>query len=1072
LFIFLWTSSAVSQNIAEISKEFVKPDSENQPWVYWFWNNGNLTKEGITGDLEAMQRVGIKGVLIMEVGQNAPKGPVDFLSDRWRELFQFMITEAERCSIEVNMNNDPGWNGSGGAWIKPDEAMQVLTWSETSVTGTGKTQEVALPSPSVKMDYYRDIVVLAFPTPDDVTGKAPVNVNANRRGNAENKAVISKNTIIDITKQMENTGTLKWNAPKGNWTVLRIGHTCKGVMVAPAPEAGIGLECDKLSIKGTDAAFAGQIGRLVAENKKQVGKVFVSTHIDSWENGSQNWTANMREEYQQRRHYDLLPYLPVFAGYIVDNTELTDRFLWDFRHTVSEMVLEYHVKRMSDLSHEHGLRLSIEGYDQSPCDFLQFGGIADEPMGEFWCGGSWIGNDGFRLSECKGMSSAGHIYGRNIIGAEAFTAADAERWLRHPGSMKALGDRAFCEGINRFVFHRYSFQPWNNIKPGLMMGPWGVHYERTQTWWELTPAWHEYLTRCQYLLRQGLFVADICYLEPEDSPQGFSNHPHEGYPWDQCGAHAALQMSVKDGRLVLPSGMTYRILVLPQSERMTPELAGKVLQLVKDGATVIGNRPDAALGLVDYPNHDNKLKELATQLWGDASGQSGERTVGKGRIIWGKTAADVLTQQGVTADFTAKQPLNHIHRRTPDADIYFVANPEDDFTLVQTTFRAEGIPELWSPETGKVTPVAAYQTQNGVTNILLPLRSMESVFVVFRKDAANKTDVIASISHDNIPLGIPQDANIPAIKILHAKYGPLKDAEKTIDVKTKVQELINEGKYNFSVTEMAKPVDPAFGVVKTLIIEYEMEDETHTWQGDDRTAVNFRKMEKTPIIAEPSINAAGKICINAWASGHYDVLLVSGKKWSANITIPEAFEITGAWQVQFPKKTLTFNKLISWSNSDDESIRYFSGTAVYSKTFKAPKKFFAADQRIYLDLGEVGTIAELTVNGKSFGTLWKLDKTIDITDALKPSGENQIEIRITNLWPNRLIGDAKLPAEKERQPNGTLSAWPEWVYGGKPDPSGRETFSMWNLWSQDDELQPSGLMGPVKLVLVKQYVVK
>jgi hypothetical protein len=321
-------------------------------------------------------------------------------------------------------------------------------------------------------------------------------------------------------------------------------------------------------------------------------------------------------------------------------------------------------------------------------------------------------------------------------------------------------------------------------------------------------------------------------------------------------------------------------------------------------------------------------------------------------------------------------------------------------------------------------------------------------------------------------LGEPLKVDIPSIKIINAKYGPPNDATKTIDVKAKVQELINEGNYNFSVTEMAKPVDPAFGVVKTLVIEYEMENETHTWRGNDQSSVNLFNWEKTPVIAEPSINAAGKTCINAWVSGRYDVSLVSGKKWSANVTVPEPVEITGAWQVQFPKKTLTFDKLISWSNSDDEQIKYFSGTAVYSKTIKAPKKFFAADQRIYLDLGQVDVIAELTVNGQSFGILWKLNKTIDVTDALKSSGENQIEIRVTNLWANRLIGDAKLPPEKERKANGTLSAWPEWVYSGQPDPSGRETFSMWNLWKADDKLQSSGLIGPVKLISVKQCVVK
>jgi hypothetical protein len=294
---------------------------------------------------------------------------------------------------------------------------------------------------------------------------------------------------------------------------------------------------------------------------------------------------------------------------------------------------------------------------------------------------------------------------------------------------------------------------------------------------------------------------------------------------------------------------------------------------------------------------------------------------------------------------------------------------------------------------------------------------------------------------------------------------------RTIDVKEKLQAIIDGGGRNFSVSAMAQPVDPAYMVVKTLTIAYEMDGETHTWQGTDPMKVNLSiKLEKSPLIAEPSINVVGTTCLNAWSSGHYDVTLVSGKKWSADVVLPEPFEISGPWQVQFPQKTVTLDKLISWSESDDESIQYFSGTAVYSKMIKMPETFLVADQRIYLDLGQVDAIAELTVNSKSFDVLWKPDKTVDITDALK-SSENHLEIRVTNLWPNRLIGDAKLPVENERQTNGTLNKWPEWIYGGQPDPSGRETFCMWNLWSKDDALVSSGLIGPVKLLPVKQCVV-
>ena len=324
-----------------------------------------------------------------------------------------------------------------------------------------------------------------------------------------------------------------------------------------------------------------------------MGKSLVATHIDSWENGSQNWTPKFREEFKNRRGYDLMPYLPVMTGRIVGSREISERFLWDVRQTINELVLQNYAGQFREMAHRHGLRLSIEAYTNCPCDELAYGGYADEPMGEFWSW--WFGTNkkyGFTFS-CTEMASAAHVYGKKIVGAEAFTACDSERWLGHPGNIKDLGDFAFCEGINRFVFHRYAMQPWLNVKPGMSMGPWGLHYERTQTWWNMSKAWHEYLARCQYLLRQGLFVADVCYLGAEASPQSLigqkrflaktpdpldpnnPDYPREriDYSFDVCSTEALLtRMSVKDGRLVLPDGMSYRLLVLPNVETMTPKL--------------------------------------------------------------------------------------------------------------------------------------------------------------------------------------------------------------------------------------------------------------------------------------------------------------------------------------------------------------------------------------------------------------------------------------------------------------------------------------------------------------------
>ena len=319
---------------------------------------------------------------------------------------------------------------------------------------------------------------------------------------------------------MDASGRLTWQVPEGKWLVLRFGHTTTSTDNHPAPESGRGLECDKLSKEAVEAHFNALMGRLIDDNRAFAGKgkVLVSTHIDSWEVGSQNWTPRMREEFQKRRGYDLLPLLPIFTGRVVDSLEISERFLWDLRQTVSDLLIENYAGHFRTLANRHGLRLSIEAYDGVPCDEMTYAGQADEPMSEFW---SW---DKFSAAySCTEMASAAHVYGKPILGAEAFTATDSEKWLGHPAYIKDLGDWAFCEGVNRFVFHRYAMQPWTNPNraPGMSMGPWGLHYERTQTWWEQSKAWHEYLARCQYLLQKGLFVADVCYLQPE-APRGGS----------------------------------------------------------------------------------------------------------------------------------------------------------------------------------------------------------------------------------------------------------------------------------------------------------------------------------------------------------------------------------------------------------------------------------------------------------------------------------------------------------------------------------------------------------------------
>ena len=433
---------AASDNLA---RDFARPPQSARPWVYWFWLNSNITKNGITADLEAMKRVGIGGVLIMEVDQGAPVGPVPFMSDRWREMFGHAVSEARRLGLEINMNNDAGWNGSGGPWIKPEQAMQEVVWTETGITGP-KHYEGVLPRPPARANYHREIAVLAVPDIGnyrlpDYEAKAAFQSRNHIKPAAQGGAntSIKQDNVINLTARMTADGRLTWEVPAGKWIVLRLGHTTTGSENAPAPASGRGLECDKLSPEGIDANFAGMMAKLTQDaGPPSTSKALVATHIDSWENGSQNWTARMREEFLRRRGYEITPYLPVMTGRAVASPEISDRFLWDLRKTISELVIENYAGRMSQLAHQHGLRFTAEAYG-SPCDNLPYAGQADEPMGEFWIGGSAV-------ETCRGMASAGHIFGKPIIGAEAFTANDSERLDAASGNHQGAGRPGLLRG--------------------------------------------------------------------------------------------------------------------------------------------------------------------------------------------------------------------------------------------------------------------------------------------------------------------------------------------------------------------------------------------------------------------------------------------------------------------------------------------------------------------------------------------------------------------------------------------------------------------------------------------------
>ncbi len=1190
---WLCAASAAAGDGNDLRRSFVSPPNSARPWVYWFWMNGNITKEGITADLDAMHQAGIGGALIMHVGAGIPPGPVRFFSGEWRGLFKFALQEADRLGLEITMNACDGWTGTGGPWIRPEEAMMKLVWTETRLRGPSE-EPISLPQPETNLDVYHDVAVLAFPAPpaeaaataatptvtasdpkcngaklidgnletvaalnptqgwpwiqftfdeprivrgvrffraspkalpasakiqvsddgkafrtvgeatfgwttnipsitvalEDTTARyfrivlpatrsvfrevtlledARVNYWELKAGfgrrwghgadepyftmlhgstgeaadsqapswaESPEKFAVDPKRVESLSDRMDASGRLDWKAPDGEWIVLRIGYTPTGEMNGPASLEGTGLEPDALSPRGVEIAFDRFLSKLLADAGPLAGDTLRYCHIDSWETGEQNWTANFPQEFRKRRGYDMMPLLPVMAGgRLVGSLKRSERFLWDVRRTIADMLADYYYGGMREACHRAGVRFESEaaGAQQFLFDPITYQRQADLPMGEFWV------TEGRIRPDCKAAASVANIFGKQFVGAEAFTSGwTMARWTQHPYSLKPLGDEAFTKGVNRFIFHRYAMQPWTGVQPGMTMGPWGIHFERTNTWWEPGRAWMEYLARCQSLLQQGRFIGDVLYFTGEGIPNYLGDR-HElnpplpaGYDFDACNADVLLEMvSVKDGRLVLNNGIEYRVLLLPDDRTMSPKLLARIRELVEAGAVVVGPRPKHAPGLADYPGCDHQVHATADALWGPEAeaGAAAEeapavdRTVGKGRVFWGPTFEEIFSRLNLVPDFAGRsaegEPLGYIHRRNDEADWYFVANPATTPVEAPCAFRVAGRqPELWDPQTGFITRPAVYREVDGRTILPIRFEPAGSVFVVFRD--VRKGDSIQAVKRD--------------------------------------------GKTILSTGADSGPGD-------AILDEFE--------RANAPVQALYPEISGSPKI-EVVKSSDGGITALVWESGKYELVSSDGRTIPVAVdALPDPVAVDGSWQVRFPPggtpESVTLDRLISWTEHERPEVRYFSGTAVYAKTIHVPAELFGNNRRLYLDLGKVAVIAEAKLNEKDLGILWKPPFRVDATEALK-AGENRLEIRVTNLWPNRLIGDEQFPPDCRYGPTGVggrILEWPEWFLEGKPRPEPRRrTFSSWKHYDKDSPLLESGLLGPVTIRTVERKTSK
>ncbi|MEI7900881.1 MAG: glycosyl hydrolase, partial [bacterium] len=959
-------------------------------------------------------------------GGPIPNGPA-YLTPEWRKLYKHALREADRLGLEMGINFSSGWL-MGGPWITPEKSGRWFLQSELKLTGPQRFSGI-LPLPDPKDGYdsppqlqvanyiglpldkvdYRDTAVVAFREPErarlpagdarrkDLPAKSnrlDADVFTHPRTVMDQTLTpwsalpddqpIAPGDVVDLTARVGPGGKLDWDVPEGTWTVIRTGHRMTGSPVSAPVEGGAGLEVDFFSSTAVDQQWE-HLGKiLLADAGALVGKTLKYFGTDSFEDGYPNWTDKMLTEFKRYRGYDPKFYLPVLTGRLVGNAEVSERFLHDYRKTVADCMADNHYGHFAKLTHAQGMKILCEAagpsWSQTMCmDGLKNLGRCDMPMGEFWRDLLLINNQN---QVGKQTASAAHIYGRKTASAESFTSFQPH-WDNGPALLKPIADRAFCEGINRLVFHTMTSQRPQDGKPGYEFGA-GTHFNPNVTWWnQAAGPWLSYINRCQAILQSGLFVADVLYYNGDGAPN-LVEPKHvdpslgKGYDYDVCNAEVLLtRLSVKAGRLVLPDGMSYRLLVLPDSKRMPVEVVRKIRDLVKAGATVVGPRPESDPGLKDYPQCDAEVKKIAAEVWGGGAERSQKsevssqntaeticRTYGKGRVFWGKSLREILLADGVQPDFDHPGDafIDFIHRTAAGTEIYFLANRKDQAATVEAAFRVSGRqPELWDPMTGQQRTLPDYRkTEDGRTAVPLEFEPSGSMFVVFRTAGGKVGEVHGSTVHGSAV-----------------------------------------GKANF---------------------------------------LNFK---------------------------------------------PEQ-EIVGPWTVQFDpqwfypadglsgdqaKGLLVFDKLEDWAKRPEPAIQYFSGTALYRKAFdfaelsgfsvqgsggnrdgqpsSAPRNPDALNpeprtlnpsSRLFLDLGTVKETANVRLNGKDLGVVWCPPWRVEITEAVK-SGENALEIEVVNLWPNRLVGDGKLPAEQRRT---------------KTNISG--------YYTGEHALLSSGLLGPVRVM--------
>lgn len=1118
-----------------LAAAFDAPPQAAKPWVYWYFMDGHITREGLTADLEAMKKAGIGGAIFLTVnlGVPKPKPPVEFMSPEWQDLYAHMIREADRLGIAISLGIGPGWSGNGGPWMRPEETMQHLVASVTKVTG-GRPFDAVLARPKPRepffgraslsrwmldtwLWFYHDECVLAYPTPRAKASvpnadekalyfRAPYSSAPRVRPYFEApadptpvpaEACLDRAKAIDLTDKLDKDGRLRWDAPPGEWTVYRFGRTLQGQNTRPSPSAGLGFESDKFNARAFAAHAKAFLRPLIDRAGKPSGpnRGLTTLHLDSWEMGAQNWTPGFRDRFQKRRGYDPLPYLPAMLGHYVTDAATTERFLWDLRQTGRELVHDEFLVPLREYAHANGLRYSVEGYDMNPAGDLMVLGTGDVQMGEFWAKGFGFKTE-FSVVEA---TSAAHTKGQPIVGAEAFTASGEDKWQLYPARMKLQGDWALAAGVNWFVFHRYQHQPKLDEFPGQRMGKYGVFWDRTQTWWDMVPAYHDYLTRASALLQRGTPVADVLYLAPEGAPHVFRPPAsalieqgglpdRRGYNFDGVDPDRLLEATVTDGRVAFAGGASYAVLVLPQYDTMRPAMLRKVKSLLDDGATVIGGRPLRSPSLADRAAADAEVAALAAEIWGDLRPDAaGERRVGRGRLVndvrtrpappppdpleaakwvWFDDGTKSVTAPVGTCYFSATLNVPTLDGLESAELLLRVDNAFEATLNGQAVGKGDDFARLARIDVSKALKVGKNVLDIAATNggdkpnsagLLggLVLRYADGRIVSSYSNGAWTSATAA----DGAKKGSKVLADVPAswqaarkqLKFddLYVDYDAtarlMRDAGLPPDFESeKPLRYTHRRDADAEIYFVANPAEEAVDIRATFRVTGHVPEWWNPMTGRRRPLPEFAEAGgRTTLPLRLPPGGSGFVVFRPAPAAH-PTPAGTNAPMTTNVQAESLVAaVAGPWRVVFDPRWggpagVTFDTLHDWSTRPEPGIRFYSGRATYHTTFDLPARDSIGKPNV-LSLGDVRAMAGVKLNGRDLGVAWCAPWTLDVPpDVLRPMG-NELEITVANLWINRLIGDAALP-ERERLTKTTS-----------------------NPYTANDKLQPAGLLGPVEI---------